>query len=131
MKRPEVEAELFAYKHSLPPAAKQDLESLFHLLGSAQKKDSWLRAIVVAVCGLFGAGISTGIFYSHLATKSDISALERQYAKVSEDHAAQEQRQNDRLKDLEADGRVAAKCCGDLTGRVDRALTPPRIGPQP
>jgi len=129
MKRPEVEAELFAYKHSLPPAAKDDLAALFHLLGTAQKKDSWLRAIVVAVGGLFGAGVSTGIFYTHLATKADIVQLEKQYAQVAEDRRVEEQKQNDRLKDLEADDRVVTKCCADLTGRVDRALSPPRIGP--
>jgi len=107
-----------------------DVDDIAELLRKAthdiahQRKLGWIKGVLALVAAFAGAGWSARSYLSQLATKEDISGLERQYAVVQEDARRREEHQDERITTLELKCAEAAQCCIRTGERLDRITTP-------
>jgi hypothetical protein len=129
----DLDAALLAYKHSLPPEAGEEMANLVRVAVAASRKGSWTRSLIVAVSALVGAGFSTGLFYSKLVFKTDLSpyaakdevtALAKSITDLVATQTTREETQNARITSTEGEASSAFKCCIKQQDRLDTILTP-------
>jgi hypothetical protein len=93
-----------------------------------QRRLGWVKGLVFCLAAFAGAGWTAHGYLSQLATKADITSLEAQYSAVRESERAHEQRQDERLHDLEPQCASAVQCCLKQSERLDRYTTPRAFG---
>jgi len=129
----DLDAALLAYKHSLPPEAGEEMANLVRVAVAASRKGSWTRSLVVAASSLIGAGFTTGLFYSKLvfktdlspyAAKEDVTAISKSITELIATQSTREEMQNARITSTEGEASSAAKCCTKQQDRLDTILTP-------
>jgi len=89
-----------------------------------QKRLGWIRGVVVLIAAFAGAGWMAQSYLSQLATKNDISGLERQYSASFETLRSHDERQDERLSAIEPKCNEASQCCNRAQDRLDRLTTP-------
>lgn len=129
MSKHELDAKLLSYLHGVPPEHQGDIAAALRLAAASQRKGSWIRSIVVAGAALIGSGFSAAQYLHQLATKDDISRLERQYAAVAAEAAQHERQQDDRLTKTETTAIDGLSCCTAQQLRLDRFWMPGGVRP--
>jgi hypothetical protein len=129
MADPRLDAKLLGYLASVPPEQQGDLVAALQLAAASQRRGSWVRSIVIAAAALVGSGFTAAQYLHQLATKDDISRLERQYAAVAAEAAQRERQQDDRLTKSETTAIEAFSCCTAQQLRLDRFWMPGGVRP--
>jgi len=107
-----------------------DVDDIAELLRKAshdlqhQKRMGWVKGVFALLAAFAGAAWTARGYLSQLATKDDISSLERQYAASFETGRARDERQDERLSQLEPKCSESQQCCIRTNERLDRITTP-------
>ena len=89
-----------------------------------QKRLGWVKGVLALIAAFAGAAWTARGYLNQLATKEDITSLERQYASVQDDLRHREERQDERITTLEPKCSDAQQCCIRVNDRLDRITTP-------
>jgi hypothetical protein len=128
--RNDLDAELVSFLHDLPEGAATAIEKMVTSAATTGAKrasrSGWIRLLIQSAM-LGAAVLGAAIKYGDVATKEDITALEKQYTLVLDSRSSQNETQNNRLTRVEDDCRSALACCVHQTDRID-LITAPRRG---
>ena len=89
-----------------------------------QKRIGWVKGVLALVAAFGGASWTARGYLSQLATKEDITNLERQYGAAYETTRARDERQDERISVLEPKCADANTCCVRAHDRLDKLTTP-------
>ena len=107
-----------------------DVDDIAELLQKAahdvahQRKMGWVKGVGFLLAAFGGAGWTAHAYLGQLATKDDITSLERQYSAVREADRSREEAQDRRLAELEPKCAESVQCCIRQGDRLDRMTTP-------
>lgn len=89
-----------------------------------QRKLGWVKGVLALLAAFAGAAWTARGYLSQLATRDDISNLERQYAAAFETSRARTEHLEERVSSLEPRCAEASQCCVRVNDRLDRVTTP-------
>lgn len=89
-----------------------------------QRKLGWIKGVFALLAAFGGASWTARGYLNQLATKEDITGLERQYAASFETLRERAERLEGRLSSIEPKCSDAQQCCIRVNDRLDRITTP-------